>query len=246
MAKILSEHAEIARVEIQGHTDDQGSADHNLDLSNRRAEAVRTWLVRAGIAPHRLAARGYGKNQPIATNATAAGRALNRRVQFVIEGGAAAGSATGSAASTIDSCCGVRGRQRDGEHADRAPLRRHDRQRSRARRPVAGSIGEYRRLDAKGEVRERGRIVTGTYANARMAMVVAALLIADAPYPADVQAEFKKRIAGYPAESEDQMAMLLVSKRTVVVIGAMGGPGLNVPTTLKALNPKATARRAER
>lgn len=85
VAKLLSDHPEIASVEVQGHTDDQGNAAHNVDLSKRRANVVRQWLIDAGIAPHRLTARGFGKAQPIAQNTSAEGRALNRRVQFVIQ-----------------------------------------------------------------------------------------------------------------------------------------------------------------
>jgi outer membrane protein OmpA-like peptidoglycan-associated protein len=71
-------------VEIQGHTDNVGKADYNMDLSERRAQAVRTYLVNKGVPASRLTARGYGLTKPIADNATAAGRAKNRRVEFSI------------------------------------------------------------------------------------------------------------------------------------------------------------------
>jgi OOP family OmpA-OmpF porin len=74
------------RVEIQGHTDSRGSRDHNMDLSQRRAQAVRTYLVGKGVAEDRLEARGYGPDVPLEDNGTAAGREKNRRVEFHIIG----------------------------------------------------------------------------------------------------------------------------------------------------------------
>lgn len=84
IADVILRHPELRRVEIQGHTDNRGGAAHNQDLSQRRAEAVRDWLVRAGVDASRLEARGYGQEQPLVPNITAANRARNRRVQFVI------------------------------------------------------------------------------------------------------------------------------------------------------------------
>jgi outer membrane protein OmpA-like peptidoglycan-associated protein len=83
--KILVEHPEIARVEIQGHSDNLGGPEYNLGLSQRRADAVRLWLFTHGIAPARLRAVGYGETRPIDTNDTAQGRQNNRRVEFHIE-----------------------------------------------------------------------------------------------------------------------------------------------------------------
>ena len=71
------------RFEIAGHTDNTGSKDANLKLSRERAEAVKTFLVKFyGISPERLVARGYGETQPVASNETEEGRAMNRRVVF--------------------------------------------------------------------------------------------------------------------------------------------------------------------
>jgi len=70
------------RIEIAGHTDITGSSATNLRLSEARAQAVRTYLATKGVAPDRMVARGYGPTQPIAPNTTAAGRALNRRVEL--------------------------------------------------------------------------------------------------------------------------------------------------------------------
>lgn len=69
------------RLALIGHTDSLGTADYNRSLSERRAEAVRDWLVQQGIAAARLTVDGRGREQPIADNATEAGRAANRRVQ---------------------------------------------------------------------------------------------------------------------------------------------------------------------
>ena len=71
---------------IKGHTDNIGSIEYNLDLSKRRAESVRKYLVSKGIAPERLTCYGYGESMPIATNETEEGRAKNRRVEIYIVG----------------------------------------------------------------------------------------------------------------------------------------------------------------
>jgi outer membrane protein OmpA-like peptidoglycan-associated protein len=68
-------------VEIEGHTDWVGSDAYNDGLSQRRAQAVVEWLVAHGIARERISAVGRGESEPVATNATAAGRQLNRRVE---------------------------------------------------------------------------------------------------------------------------------------------------------------------
>lgn len=73
-------------VEIAGHTDDRGDAEVNRHLSQRRAEVVAKHLVRYGVNPERIRARGYGESQPVAENATAEGRKLNRRIEFRVVG----------------------------------------------------------------------------------------------------------------------------------------------------------------
>jgi OmpA-OmpF porin, OOP family len=65
---------------VEGHTDDQGADAANLSLSQRRADAVRTYLVDKGVAASRLTAKGFGETQPVADNTTREGRAQNRRV----------------------------------------------------------------------------------------------------------------------------------------------------------------------
>jgi outer membrane protein OmpA-like peptidoglycan-associated protein len=69
---------------IEGHTDSTGSADHNDQLSQQRADAVASVLMREGISPSRLKTRGFGATSPLATNATSAGRQQNRRVEIVV------------------------------------------------------------------------------------------------------------------------------------------------------------------
>ena len=69
---------------IEGHTDSIGTADYNLDLSQRRADAVRIALVERDISLSRISTKGYGKRYPVASNDTEAGRQRNRRVEIVI------------------------------------------------------------------------------------------------------------------------------------------------------------------
>lgn len=70
-------------VEIQGHTDNKGNKAKNMQLSLDRAESVKTWLVGKGISGARISTKGFGPDKPIATNNTDAGRAKNRRIEFV-------------------------------------------------------------------------------------------------------------------------------------------------------------------
>lgn len=71
------------RIEVAGHTDNAGTADSNMRLSQQRAEAVAAALVERGVAASRLAAKGYGQTMPVADNRTEDGRAKNRRVELV-------------------------------------------------------------------------------------------------------------------------------------------------------------------
>ncbi len=71
-------------VDINGHTDSTGSAQHNQGLSQRRATSVGTYLVNQGVDGRRFAINGFGPNQPIASNATPDGRAANRRVEIYL------------------------------------------------------------------------------------------------------------------------------------------------------------------
>ena len=83
VARAMKDNPTI-KVEIGGHTDSVGNDDFNLKLSQARAESVRDYLIAKGISSDRMVAKGYGETQPIADNRFAAGRAQNRRVEFVI------------------------------------------------------------------------------------------------------------------------------------------------------------------
>lgn len=80
---ILNENPSF-KVQIDGHTDEQGKDEYNLDLSNRRAASVKAYLVGKGIAENRLSSQGYGETKPVADNKTAKGRAQNRRVEMTL------------------------------------------------------------------------------------------------------------------------------------------------------------------
>jgi outer membrane protein OmpA-like peptidoglycan-associated protein len=71
-------------VEIQGHTDNVGRPENNLLLSDKRAEAVKDFLINAGVEAGRLSSKGFGDTVPVSSNATAQGKELNRRVEFIV------------------------------------------------------------------------------------------------------------------------------------------------------------------
>jgi len=73
-------------LQVEGHTDSTGSDDFNQQLSEKRAAAVRDFLVQEGISMNSISARGFGKTVPVASNDTASGRQLNRRVEMVVAG----------------------------------------------------------------------------------------------------------------------------------------------------------------
>ena len=79
--QILTDHPTV-KISVEGHTDNTGDAAFNQKLSERRAAAVKTYLVKKGIGADRIVTSGYGQSKPIADNKTAAGRAANRRVEF--------------------------------------------------------------------------------------------------------------------------------------------------------------------
>jgi outer membrane protein OmpA-like peptidoglycan-associated protein len=88
--KILDQVAEILKkypnipIEIGGHTDSDGTKARNLKLSQRRAEAVKAYLIKKGIAPNHLIAKGYGESRPLVKNDTPAHKQRNRRVEFKV------------------------------------------------------------------------------------------------------------------------------------------------------------------
>ena len=83
LAQFLEEYPE-RRIIIEGHTDSTGAADYNRQLSEERAEALQRALGDRGVAANRVETRGLGEDYPVASNDTAAGRQLNRRVEIVI------------------------------------------------------------------------------------------------------------------------------------------------------------------
>jgi outer membrane protein OmpA-like peptidoglycan-associated protein len=82
IVQVLKDNPDV-RFEIDGHTDNSGAAEHNLQLSQQRADAVRAQLISMGVDASRLTTKGFGDTKPIADNNTPEGKANNRRVEFV-------------------------------------------------------------------------------------------------------------------------------------------------------------------
>lgn len=76
---------QLDTIEIQGHTDNTGSRDYNLGLSQKRADAVKAYLVNKGVPSKMLVAKGYGPDMPVSDNKTKEGRQSNRRVEFIVD-----------------------------------------------------------------------------------------------------------------------------------------------------------------
>jgi outer membrane protein OmpA-like peptidoglycan-associated protein len=83
VGRVLQQYPDT-RVNVAGHTDSTGDAGYNQRLSERRADAVGTYLTRSGVSTGRLSMRGYGEEQPVASNDTEQGRAQNRRVEITL------------------------------------------------------------------------------------------------------------------------------------------------------------------
>lgn len=83
LVRYMKDHSE-QNISVEGHTDSVGEESFNIDLSYRRAEAVKNYLVEAGISRDRISTKGFGESMPVAGNNTAQGRQLNRRVEIVI------------------------------------------------------------------------------------------------------------------------------------------------------------------
>jgi outer membrane protein OmpA-like peptidoglycan-associated protein len=81
---LVENDKKIAKIRIEGHTDNEGKRESNLELSGQRALTIKTWLVKNGIAAERLVAAGFGPDKPIAPNDKDEGRAQNRRTEFKI------------------------------------------------------------------------------------------------------------------------------------------------------------------
>src|SRR5262249_5222047 len=82
---ILVTHPSL-KLEVEGHTDSVGGEEYNQRLSENRAASVRDYLVQNGIGINNVTARGFGKTRPVASNDTASGRQMNRRVELVVSG----------------------------------------------------------------------------------------------------------------------------------------------------------------
>jgi len=108
VARVLTEHPEITKVLVEGHTDNQGTQAYNQNLSERRAASVKKWLVARGkIDTGRLDSKGFGMDRPIAPNDTDDGRQKNRRVEFKIVDQTKPGEATAPGSSPAPKPAGV-------------------------------------------------------------------------------------------------------------------------------------------
>ena len=96
------------KLEIDGFTDNKGTPQYNMTLSDKRAKAVRDFLVAQGVGTDAVTTKGFGESNPVASNATAAGRQQNRRVELVVSGNAI-GSSTGAQGSAIGTAPGASG-----------------------------------------------------------------------------------------------------------------------------------------
>jgi outer membrane protein OmpA-like peptidoglycan-associated protein len=85
VATALTQEDPLSKIVVEGHTDSQGAADYNQELSQRRAQTVRDYLVSRGIASDRITAQGFGFSRPMADNKSPEGRANNRRVEIVVQ-----------------------------------------------------------------------------------------------------------------------------------------------------------------
>jgi outer membrane protein OmpA-like peptidoglycan-associated protein len=83
LAGMLKRNPEM-KIRLQGHTDNQGTEEYNMELSENRAKSVYDYLVENGISKGRLSYKGFGESKPVATNETEEGRAKNRRTEFVV------------------------------------------------------------------------------------------------------------------------------------------------------------------
>lgn len=83
VAKVLVSYPKTS-IDIIGHADSDGTREHNQDLSERRANSVRSYLASQGVQPVRMIASGRGEDQPLVPNTSAANKAMNRRVQIIL------------------------------------------------------------------------------------------------------------------------------------------------------------------
>lgn len=81
---VIKKTARIKKIQVEGHASSDGADDYNMRLSDKRAKAVRAYLVTQGVAKAKLVAKGFGETKPVADNETETGREKNRRVEFNI------------------------------------------------------------------------------------------------------------------------------------------------------------------
>lgn len=84
VARVMLEHPELLQVSVEGHADERGDDQYNLELSTARAAAVRDFLVAQGVSTERLSSQGFGESRPVVAESTEAAWEKNRRVEFVI------------------------------------------------------------------------------------------------------------------------------------------------------------------
>jgi outer membrane protein OmpA-like peptidoglycan-associated protein len=87
VTELLNQERGGAKVEVAGHTDSVGDESYNQQLSEKRAQAVKDYLVKGGVGEDRISVVGYGESQPRGSNDTVEGRRLNRRVEIRVIGG---------------------------------------------------------------------------------------------------------------------------------------------------------------
>ena len=85
VATALTREDPLSKIVVEGHTDSQGQPAYNQELSQRRAQVVRDYLVTRGMASDRIVAQGFGPTRTVADNSSAEGRANNRRVEIVVQ-----------------------------------------------------------------------------------------------------------------------------------------------------------------
>jgi len=85
MNNVMLRFEQTMQLIIEGHTDSDGSTEHNQYLSQQRSELVKSYIVAAGISSSRLSIEDYGEFKPVASNTTATGKAQNRRVELVVK-----------------------------------------------------------------------------------------------------------------------------------------------------------------
>lgn len=94
-----------ARIAVEGHTDDRGSVEHNMGLSDRRATSVASWFEHNGITSDRIARQGYGKAHPKVPNTSDLNRSKNRRVEIVVSWGNESTAQAAASCPTVQACC---------------------------------------------------------------------------------------------------------------------------------------------